>query len=290
MHTTVEATFKKFLKTDLHKIKRYESTIILSNDTEALHQMRVSIRRMRSVIFIFKTAITTKTAKDIYTSLSDIASYFDRARDIDVYIETFLKKEQLTPIELQIYKIATKQRKDEYKKIKRFLRSKKYMKIMKKFKLWLKDRGYRIGLTKEQLCILKEEVTRYALNRLQKYNAKIVSQGNILENNWEDEQAHRLRIKLKKMRYAVELFTPYFKKELEYFKKILKELQDILGIIHDIYVIRELHKAFLHSNKHKELKDYTKKIEMYGITKKEKLKEEFFLKWALYKQCELPNQ
>ncbi len=282
MHSSIEATFREFLKIDLKKVKKYEKAVLASRDADALHQMRVSLRRMRSVLFTFQSVIPKKITKNIYTHISTVASCCDKARDIDVYIETYLNKDTLTSTELLLYNIALKCREKEYKKITKYLKSEKYKKFKKKFKKWIKTKKWRKKLTEKQLSVLEENIMPFAVNFLKSYQNDIYLYGSTIGSVLEDEQAHKLRIKLKKLRYATDLFAPYFQNRLGNLKKILKELQDILGQLHDIYITKELHKVFLHFQQDKKLYAYIKKVEFFSTYKKEKLKEVFFLKWKLF--------
>ena len=113
----IEEFFEKILINDLKKLKKYESLVLKSKNMEALHQMRVLLRRIRSLFSIFQLVIPKTTTHHFYIEIAKFASYLDRARDIDVYIGKYFYKTELTPLELLMYKIVAKYRKAEYKKI-----------------------------------------------------------------------------------------------------------------------------------------------------------------------------
>ena len=94
MHISIESAFKNFLETDCKKTKKQRKMVLASKDSEALHQMRVSLRRIRSVFFTFQSLIPKKVTKDIDNKIAMLASFCDKARDIDVYIETYLQKKR----------------------------------------------------------------------------------------------------------------------------------------------------------------------------------------------------
>ena len=57
----------------------------------------------------------------------------------------------------------------------------------------------------------------------------------------EEQQLHRLRINVKKLRYAVDFLAPlYAKKRVRKFASSLEEMQDCLGLIHDDMVSRQI--------------------------------------------------
>jgi len=279
---SIENTFRTLLDNDVKKLIQHEKAVLSLQDTEALHQMRVSLRRMRSVLFIFSSIIPKKITKKMYMNLSIFASSFDKARDIDVYIGTHLNKNELTSAERFLYKIVSKYKEKEYKKIKKILQSRKYKKFKKELKKWIKTKKWRKKLSKKELFLFKKNITPFATHFLNSYKNEIILYASGVGQTLGNEQAHKLRIKLKKLRYATDFFSAFFKNKLDDLQKILKELQDILGEIHDIYIAKELHKIFLHVKKSKKIYALIQKIELENTHKKEKLQEAFFIKWKLF--------
>jgi len=283
MHVSIESAFKNFLESDCKKIQKYKKMVLASKDTEALHKIRVSSRRMRAVLFAFQSIIPKKITKNIDSKIATLASYCDRARDIDVYIQTYLIKEQLSPTELLFYKIVVYDREKEYKKIQKYLKSHKFKTFMTELEDWIQTKQWRKKLKKKQLSALERNITPFAENFLKNYTDEILLYGSTIATVLEDKQAHKLRIKLKKLRYATDLFASYLQ-EKDTLRKTLKELQDILGKLHDIYVVKELHRIFLQFQTDKELIAYTEKIEADNMNRKKELKEAFFLKWKQFKE------
>lgn len=283
MDVSIESAFKNFLEIDFKKIQKYKKAVLVKKETEPLHQMRVSLRRMRSVLFTFQSVIPKKITKKIDIKIATVASYCNRARDIDVYIETYLKKETLSSTELLLYKIVVHYREKEYKKIQKYLKSHKYKKLIRKLRRWIETKKWRKKLKKNELSALKENIIPFAENFLKSYTNEIILYGSTIGTVLEDEQAHKLRIKLKKLRYATDLFSSYLQKK-DTLRNTLKELQDILGKLHDIYVTKELHKVFLQSQKDKKLFTCIKQLEAENMKRKKKLKEAFFLKWQEFRE------
>jgi len=283
MYVSIESAFKNFLENDCKKIQKQKKIVLASKDTEALHQIRVSLRRMRSVLFTFQSVIPKKAIKNLDTKIAATASFFDKARDIDVYIQNYLKKETLSPTESLLYKIAVYYREEEYKKIQKYLKSYKYKKFITALQEWIETKKWRKELKKKQLSALENEITPFARNFLKNYTDEIISYGSTVGTALQDLQAHKLRIKLKKLRYATDLFAPYLKKKNS-LRKTLKKLQDILGKIHDIYVVKELHKIFLQSQTDEKLIAYTQKIEADNMNRRKELEEAFFLTWKEFKE------
>ncbi|MEN4045314.1 CHAD domain-containing protein [Sulfurimonas sp. NWX367] len=283
MDVSIESAFKNFLEIDFKKIQKYKKAVLAKKETEPLHQMRVSLRRMRSVLFTFQSVIPKKITKKIDIKIATVASYCNRARDIDVYMETYLKKETLSSTESLLYKIVVHYREKEYKKIQKYLKSHKYKKLIRELRRWIQTKKWRKKLKKKELSALEKNIIPFAENFLKSYTNEIILYGSATGSVLEDEQAHKLRIKLKKLRYATDLFSAYLQKK-DTLTNTLKELQDILGKLHDIYVTKELHKVFLQSQKNKKLFTFIKQLEAENTKRKKKLKEAFFLKWKEFRK------
>ncbi len=58
-----------------------------SKDIEAIHQMRVASRRMRSALAIFNTCFRKPTIKDILKDVRGVTSALGEARDLDVHLD-----------------------------------------------------------------------------------------------------------------------------------------------------------------------------------------------------------
>ena len=163
------------------------------------------------------------------------------------------------------------------------MKSHKYKKFITEFEEWVQTKKWRKELKKKQLSALQEDITPFAGNFLKNYTNELLAYGSTIMTELEDKQAHKLRIKLKKLRYATDLFAPYLQKEHTPRKK-LKALQDTLGKLHDMYVVKELHKLFLQSQTDEELFAYTQKIEADNEKRKKELQEAFFREWKDFKE------
>jgi CHAD domain-containing protein len=282
----VEKTFVTFIKYDLRKLKKHKQSVNF-DDIETLHQIRVSLRRIRSTLSLFQTLLPKKSVKHFLSLLKEITSSLNRGRDIDVYISKYFNKSELTDTEISLYKIISKQRKKEYKKINRLLQSKKYKKMLKYIDKWIKNKQWREEASPEKLKKLDENITPFAKEILQDYFENIRKQEILIRDSFDDEEAHKLRIKLKKFRYATDFFTDIFPETLRLVNIKLRELQDILGELHDIYETKELHKIFLENKTDQKLYDYTRQIEQQENIRREELKSAFYLKWQEFLDIKL---
>ena len=83
-------------------------------------------------------------------------------------------------------------------------------------------------------------IRKFAGKRIDSVWKKVRGTGSTLAK-LEEKQLHRLRINIKKLRYAVEFLGPlYRKKDVRKFTSSLEEMQDCLGQLHDEVIGRQL--------------------------------------------------
>jgi len=117
--------------------------------------------------------------------------------------------------------------------------------------LWLLngDWSRNAGLTRKR----DQPVTVFARDALAKRKKKIVKKiGKVAR--LDARQRHRVRIAVKKLRYATDYFRSLFaeakaKKARKRFDKTLKSLQDALGKLNDISVHERLARQYIHPSK-----------------------------------------
>jgi len=85
-----------------------------------------------------------------------------------------------------------------------------------------------------------EPILEFAAPRFDAVWRKVKGKGTKI-GDLEEHQLHRLRINVKKLRYAVDFLAPlYARKRVRKFASSLEEMQDCLGLIHDDMVSREI--------------------------------------------------
>lgn len=83
-------------------------------------------------------------------------------------------------------------------------------------------------------------IGKFAAGRLDAIWKKAKHRGTRI-GDLEEKQLHRLRISIKRLRYAVDFLTPlYAKKRVRKFASTLEKMQDCLGLLHDDMVSRQI--------------------------------------------------
>lgn len=198
-------------------------------DTEFLHDYRVAVRKIRTLVSEFPYVFDDQIFEKARTDFKFIGQKSNRLRDTDVYLlekQWYIDKlpqEQHDHLE-EFFDYIQVDRKTALKDFKLFLNSEDYK---QKLDYWVKFisrpsqvKGLRLGA--------------FAANLLHRRFQKIIKKGKKIDNSSPDEQLHRLRIDGKKFRYHLEFFGSLFSdKQVKAFLKKMKALQDCLGTFND---------------------------------------------------------
>lgn len=231
--------YRNLLK-QLGVILKKSEKISTKGTVEHLHKVRVASRRARTILGIFKSSIKKSKFRIVHSRISKITESLGEARDIDVQIEfikTRLKSEENKNFHPGL-KFIIKQRKALRKEIQtefdqNLLRLKK-INVLDHLEDYFRIDSRKIRLTKKRT---KEIIYHTSIiSYLKKLNAQIVLLLPQTIDEMNKTELHLLRKKIKKLRYAFEVLSPYFPKGFDTKLKLLKNTQDILGTIHDMDV------------------------------------------------------
>lgn len=214
---------------------------VRSLDSEAVHQMRVGLRRLRAAISLFKSVLPGPSTAKIKTELKWLTNELAHAREIDVLIEERIRPlRHVAKLERGargVEKEFAGRRERAFRKARRALETERYRDLPLDVLEWLEAR--RTTAKDEAHVPVGEYVDSLFRRRLRKMR----KDGRRLEKMRAPER-HKLRIKIKKLRYAVGFFENLYpdadRKELARFSARLKKLQDALGALNDFIAHREM--------------------------------------------------
>lgn len=211
----------------LHHFRLNQSILLKAENSEALHQVRVALRRLRSALSIFHDMLADNRFDHIFSELRWIASELDMARDIDVLLAGILNegaREKLQVARAQAYAgaIAT-------------LTSPRLRMFTLDLIEWITI-GKWLTAPLERTRILRP-LNAFAANVLVRCRRSVKRRGR----HWsrlDDKARHRLRIKAKKLRYSVDFFGLLFPgkkvgRRRKAFLSALESLQSLLGDLND---------------------------------------------------------
>lgn len=253
------------------KIFKHEADVISDRDPEALHQMRVGMRRLRSAITSFAPALDLpKPAQE--KQIGKIAKRLGTLRDLDVLKEALenhykpaLPSEEQKILETALEYLA-KQRSKALEQVRQTLKNKDYKQLKQCLRKWLEQPTYQ-GIAELPIREVLPDLLLPQVSHLLVHPAWLVGihveDSEIKSSKDLSHEAvekliaehgpilHELRKDTKRMRYQMELFTDFYSRTYTAFLEDLKSIQGLLGQMQDSFVLAEFLIDALDSEKDK---------------------------------------
>ncbi len=215
---------------------------------EAVHQMRVAMRRLRSALGLFGRALPHAEFEALRAELKRIASVLGQARDWDVFVER-LRNGALAhfadePGFDRLRAAAERRAAAGHAAVARLAAEKTVTRFALRLERLAAVRGWREGAADEALAELDEPAQAFAARWLESLDRKVKRRGRHFRS-LTPEARHALRIAMKHMRYATEFFRALFLQEVaaERYVRKAAALQDLLGDLNDAAIAGTLVKT-----------------------------------------------
>jgi CHAD domain-containing protein len=197
-------------------------------DAETIHDLRVSIRRLRQELNVFEEWLKPGPVKRIRGNLKKLMERCAAVRNCDIAMEV------LQAAGCQSPKLVANLEKD---------RRRARGELAHKLASWRKED--RVGKWREDLRVPhsapKESVDEAARRVLPAMVTELFRAGReAVRPDATHERMHRLRLEAKRVRYTLELFARVYGSETKPILESLKELQDKLGAINDCATTLEM--------------------------------------------------
>ena len=215
----------------LRQLQSNQPLAMQGTDPEGVHQMRVALRRLKIVLKTFGMLHA-----DIHEELDWLGDLLAKPRDLDVFLYEMLPGMKLSKDDLaRIQPQVANARKRAYSMFRNGLKQPRYQRL-----LLILGHLFASGLPANQA-----DLTHIASRQLQNLHKKLLKQGKQLASLSIDEK-HRLRGRVRQLRYALEFFSPLYLDKKHAGKKTEKQattllaalhaLQDSLGMLNDIAI------------------------------------------------------
>lgn len=237
----IDLAARKAIYTQFNEFLNREKGTLQGKNIEDLHRMRVSTRRMRSLLRSFKSLFGNKQVRVLADQLWRTAFLLGEIRDIDTFV-VFLEEchEQIADsAKPSIHKLIEE---------RLSIREKKRENLAKEF-----DREWYDCMKEDIVSFLNipspdTQQARLVADALpplleQDYQAIFSYRDNI--QDVLPDNLHQLRIQIKRLRYLCDSFSSCYDQQLADLIKDFVELQNSLGAIQDHY--RDI--AYLQENR-----------------------------------------
>ncbi len=253
---------------NFQKVIDQEEAILKDKDPEPLHQMRVGMRRLRTAIQVFSTAIALPKGIS-NSSIGKIARSLGETRDLDVlhqeltnHYQPLLPKAEQPKFEKVLDRLQ-KKRDRSFLKLKKTLNGDRYQNLKQSIQDWLVQPTYTsIGnlsvleilpdLLLPKFCQLFLHSGWLVGTTMQLGKTALIPIENAEELNQQlrkfGDDLHDLRKQIKAVRYQTEFFTDFY--EAAYMQQIeeFKKIQEILGQLQDHLVLRHFLETTLNAD------------------------------------------
>ncbi|NWF71522.1 MAG: CYTH and CHAD domain-containing protein [Nitrospirae bacterium] len=206
-------------------------------EPESLHQMRVATRQLRAVLRAAGPLLVPEWADSLHSELRWLGQLLGPVRDFDVQLAYFreesaaLDARDRRPLAQFIAHLET-ERSKAHGILLNELRSGRYLNLIRRLQQTMQD------LVVIETTITLNDLAKSAFKKLKKSIERLGTLPN-------DVALHKLRIKIKRARYAAELVEPTAGKAATRFIKRACALQDILGRHQDAIQAEAHVRAFL---------------------------------------------
>jgi CHAD domain-containing protein len=214
-------------------------------EPEGVHQLRVALRRLHTALYCLRRELDAPSLQALDAEAKRFARTLGPARNWDVFIDSTLseiEKANLPDIQFSVLRDAsTPFRNKSYQAVRDSIADPQTNRFLLSLGLSIEQRSWRNDVASGDLGILTEPLTKFAARVLTRLERKAVKRGRHFRQ-MRPEARHKLRLTLKKLRYATEFFLPLYSSQAST-KKYLKQLsrlQDALGEANDIKTSRTL--------------------------------------------------
>lgn len=225
------------LRTFLAVARANEAGIVSDVDSEFLHDYRVALRKLRSLLSLVKGVFDGGDVAVLKEQLAAVMRTTNLLRDLDVYLLRRGDYHRLVPPSAHgglqlLFDDLLGQRRDEQKRVATALVGKTYKRRMSELTKMLAG-GDRL----KNGPLAEENIGDLAVRLIGKRYRRICKVGRRLDHTTPDADIHELRIHCKKLRYLMEFFASLFEEEeVRGVVRSLKQLQDTLGTFNDLSV------------------------------------------------------
>jgi CHAD domain-containing protein len=194
-----------------------------SHHADAIHDLRVAVRRFQQALGIFKSHFQAREVKKIRRRLKDLMDLSSDVRDWDISAK-ILTKSGLPGVPPLKAKIAARRKES----LGQFVATLRRWTARNTSSKW-----------RAVFSAGTNGADQDAAGRLPKLAKRFLQDGDdAAQKKASAEELHQYRIEAKKLRYTLELFQPVYGAAAKEWLDRLRQVQSLLGDIHDYHMVR----------------------------------------------------
>ena len=230
-----------------HHLLKNHAVAEVGSDPDGVHQMRVALRRLRTICALFRRDIPSPAFEVINSEARWLMQQLGPAREWDVFADTTVTDLFAAAPGVDfagLREAVERRRKSSYAAVQAVLADPRCNRFLLSLGSLVERRGWRNEIDSEALAVLSQPMPALAGKILARSHRKALRRGAHFRQLDIGAQ-HDLRIDLKKLRYAAEFFLPLYATHApaKRYVKRLTRLQASLGGVRDIASARMLLEA-----------------------------------------------
>jgi inorganic triphosphatase YgiF len=243
-HDNADAAIAAILGNTYKQLLGNLAPVATRSGPEGVHQMRVSLRRLRSALSVLKREVASPAFEPIGREAKRLGHVLGPARNWDVFITQTvpdIEAEGLGDAGLSVLRKAAEPfQAVSYGAIEERLANPQTSRFLLSFGALIERRGWRGGLPSEAMAVLAEPASDFAERVLARTHRQALKRGRHF-GSLAPEARHQLRLALKKLRYTAEFFLPLHDggAARKYLGR-LSRLQEALGLANDAATTQHL--------------------------------------------------
>ena len=222
----------------LKQFRLNEAIVVASQDPAALHQARVAMRRLRSAFSFFRPVVADEAFGALREEVRWFTDQLGDARNLDVLLKRAPRAKHANPDDVELTRALETARARAYETVLEALASQRLRELMLGLVAWIETGAWR------ESEAAQVRIDAFGRARLDKRWRKVKRGGSDLRH-LDSEPLHRLRIEVKKLRYAVEFMASLEHRDEAIARRTalsaaLEDLQEHLGELNDLETARAL--------------------------------------------------
>jgi CHAD domain-containing protein len=192
--------------------------------------MRIALTRLRAARSFFSSSIPSPEWSPLKGELKWLNKRLSRARDLDVALKRLSSVDATSP-QQSLNRVWRTTWNTSHRELNRALHSRRYRILLRDMSSWIEN-----GNRSPDSLQPSTSLTTYSGRQLERWHKKLIKKSRTLED-MNASQRHRLRIRSKRFRYALELLGQILSSQshasVREYLKSLRKIQKYLGQLND---------------------------------------------------------
>jgi CHAD domain-containing protein len=228
---------QELIQHQIRRLGKLQADVLADRDLEPLHQMRVSLRRLRTALGQFAPALELPDGVTV-RRIAAVARRSSLCRDLDVLLLRLaddlmprLPEEEQRGLHVLIKRIA-RERAQAFEAMAESLRSSRYLKLLASLNKWQK----RPRLT----ALGSLPLTDWLYEWQEPFTSGLFLHPGWMSDDPLADDVHALRKRIKGARYSLEALERWCSPALQQWINDLRQAQDHLGDLHDLQILGQI--------------------------------------------------